>query len=84
MWNPVDIWHYIKKEKIPVISIYFSKPGKRYRNIGCEVCCNPIESKAATITKIIKEPEKDSAQNNLEDINDTYTIRKLKSEKKTI
>lgn len=56
-WREADIWRYIKKEKIPAVSLYFAKDGKRYRSIGCECCCVPINSHAFTIDKIIKELE---------------------------
>lgn len=54
-WREIDIWRYIKREKLPVVSLYFSNKGKRYRSIGCADCCQPIESKANTINKIITE-----------------------------
>jgi len=54
-WREVDIWMYIKREGIPVTSLYFALQGKRYRSIGCETCCNPVESDADTIDKIIEE-----------------------------
>jgi len=54
-WREIDIWKYIKRERIPVVSLYFAKDGKRYRSIGCEPCCNPILSNADTLDKIIEE-----------------------------
>lgn len=54
-WREIDIWEYIRRENIPVVSLYFAKNGKRYRSIGCETCCNPINSSADTLDKIIKE-----------------------------
>ena len=56
-WREIDIWRYIKREKIPVIGLYFAKNKKRYRSIGCACCCEPIESTSDTIDKIIKELE---------------------------
>ncbi|MFN7170135.1 MAG: sulfate adenylyltransferase subunit CysD [Candidatus Omnitrophota bacterium] len=56
-WREIDIWGYIKREKIPIINLYFAKKGKRYRSIGCEPCCEPVPSEANTIDKIIKELE---------------------------
>ena len=60
-WREIDIWRYIKREGIPVVNLYFAKKvnGKwlRYRSIGCEPCCKPIESKANTLDKIIEELE---------------------------
>ena len=54
-WTEVDIWEYIKREKIPIIDLYFAKDGKRYRSIGCKCCCGPVESEAADIDAIIHE-----------------------------
>ncbi|MBU4312097.1 MAG: sulfate adenylyltransferase subunit CysD [Candidatus Omnitrophica bacterium] len=56
-WREIDIWRYIKREKLPVIDLYFARKNKRYRSIGCECCCQPVTSKANTIDKIIKELE---------------------------
>ncbi len=54
-WNEIDIWRYVKQEKMPVVPLYFSKKGKRYRSIGCEPCCRAIDSKASNIDEIIEE-----------------------------
>ncbi len=54
-WREMDVWRYIKRERLPVVNLYFAKNGKRYRSIGCQCCCQPIESQADTIDKIIKE-----------------------------
>jgi len=54
-WTELDIWKYIYKEKIPVVSLYFAKDQKRYRSIGCASCCSPIDSHANSIKKIVKE-----------------------------
>lgn len=54
-WREIDIWRYIKKENLPTVNLYFSRKMQRYRSIGCECCCRPIESSADTIDKIIKE-----------------------------
>jgi len=54
-WTELDIWLYIRREKIPIIPLYFSKNGKRYRSIGCECCCCPIDSDATDIDKAIEE-----------------------------
>jgi len=55
IWREIDIWEYIKREKIPMVSLYFAKDHKRYRSIGCECCCNPVKSDADTIDKIVEE-----------------------------
>lgn len=54
-WTELDIWEYIKREAIPTVSLYFAKNGKRYRSIGCEPCCSPIDSEADTVDKLIEE-----------------------------
>ena len=54
-WTEMDIWKYIEREKIPMVDLYLAKDGKRYRSIGCETCCNPVDSNADTVEKIIEE-----------------------------
>jgi sulfate adenylyltransferase subunit 2 len=54
-WTELDIWQYVMRENIPIVELYIAKNGKRYRSIGCETCCNPIDSNADTIQKIVEE-----------------------------
>lgn len=54
-WTELDIWQYIKRENIPIIDLYFAKDGKRYRSIGCQCCCGPIDSNASNIDEVIAE-----------------------------
>ena len=56
-WTEVDIWKYIKREKLPINPLYFAKDGKRYRSLGCQPCTAPVESSAKNIDEIIKEVE---------------------------
>ena len=42
-WTEVNIWEYIHREKIPVVSLYFSKEGRRYRSLGCAPCTSGID-----------------------------------------
>lgn len=56
-WTEVDIWRYTKRENIPVVPLYFSRDGKRYRSLGEKNITFPIESEAATIDDIIHELE---------------------------
>jgi sulfate adenylyltransferase subunit 2 len=56
-WTELDVWRYIKKENLPIVDLYFSKEGKRYRSIGCQLCCEPIVSEAATLDDILEELE---------------------------
>lgn len=81
-WREIDIWRYIKQEKIPVINLYFAKGGKRYRSIGCECCCEPIPSNANTIDKIIKELEETKTAERAgraQDKEKAYAMQKLRS-----
>jgi sulfate adenylyltransferase subunit 2 len=54
-WREPDIWRYVQRERIPVVNLYFARNGRRYRSIGCETCCSPVESDAATIDAIVEE-----------------------------
>ena len=55
-WSEVNIWEYIQKENIPIISLYFNQGnGKRYRSLGCWPCTDPINSDARTVEEIITE-----------------------------
>ncbi len=54
-WNEIDIWKYIKRERIPVNPLYFSRNGYRYRSLGCTHCTVPLKSNAKTVDDIIKE-----------------------------
>lgn len=55
-WTELDIWEYIKKENIPVVSLYFDQgDGKRYRSLGCWPCTLPVDSNAKNVDEIIEE-----------------------------
>ncbi|TLU82798.1 MAG: sulfate adenylyltransferase subunit 2 [Chlorobium sp.] len=55
-WTELNIWEYIEREKIPVVSLYFNQGnGHRYRSLGCYPCTNPVESDARTLRDIIDE-----------------------------
>lgn len=54
-WREIDIWRYTKREGLPIVDLYLAKDGKRYRSIGCACCCQPVESRADTVDKIIRE-----------------------------
>ena len=81
-WRELDVWRYIQKEKIPIVPLYLAKNNKRYRSIGCETCCFPVDSKADTIKKIIKELETThiaERSGRAQDKEDAYTMQKLRS-----
>ncbi|MBO7073181.1 MAG: sulfate adenylyltransferase subunit CysD, partial [Acetobacter sp.] len=56
-WREIDIWRYIARENIPVVDLYFSKNGKRYRSLGDLDITFPVESNASTLEEIIIELE---------------------------
>ena len=56
-WTELDIWRYIRRENIPIVSLYFARDGKRYRSLGDQDITHPVESSAATIDEIIAELE---------------------------
>ncbi len=56
-WNEIDVWNYIKQEKIPVNPLYFSRNGYRYRSLGCTHCTIPLKSDARGVNDIIRELE---------------------------
>ncbi|NLP48607.1 MAG: sulfate adenylyltransferase subunit 2 [Clostridiales bacterium] len=55
-WTELDIWEYIRRENVPVVSLYFDQgQGKRYRSLGCWPCTHPVESQAKNLDEIIEE-----------------------------
>lgn len=56
-WTEVDIWRYIAREQIPVVPLYFSKDGYRYRSLGEVGTTAPVASNADTVEQIIAELE---------------------------
>jgi len=81
-WREIDVWEYIKRENIPAVSLYFAKRGKRYRSIGCQCCCSPVNSKADKIDKIIEELKNSKVSERsgrAQDKESSYTMQKLRS-----
>jgi sulfate adenylyltransferase subunit 2 len=56
-WTELDIWRYIDREQIPIVDLYFSKDGKRYRSLGDHDITFPVASNASTLAQIIAELE---------------------------
>lgn len=55
-WTELNIWEYIQREQIPVVSLYFDcGTGTRYRSLGCHPCTKPVASTAANVEEIIEE-----------------------------
>ncbi|MFA4880052.1 MAG: sulfate adenylyltransferase subunit CysD [Candidatus Doudnabacteria bacterium] len=81
-WTEKDIWAYIKRENIPIVKLYFAKEGKRYRSIGCEPCCMPIDSNASTLAEIVAELETTKIaerSGRAQDKETAYMMQKLRS-----
>ena len=81
-WSEVDIWLYIKRENIPVVSLYFAKNGYRYRSIGCKICTKPIKSNAKTIDEIIEEIKREKGTERVgraQDKEDPYIMQRLRA-----
>ncbi len=55
-WTELDIWEYIQRENIPIVSLYFDRgDGMRYRSLGCDPCTKPVKSKAKNVAEVIAE-----------------------------
>jgi sulfate adenylyltransferase subunit 2 len=81
-WNEVDVWSYVKKEKVPVVPLYFSRNGYRYRSLGCTHCTVPLKSEAKNIDDIIKElegTETDERSGRSQDKEKEYVMQKLRA-----
>ena len=54
-WTEEDIWAYTQRENIPIIPLYLSNNGKRYRSLGDQDITNPVASDASNIEEILTE-----------------------------
>ncbi len=55
-WTELNIWEYIDRENIPIVSLYFNHgDGTRYRSLGCMPCTNPIRSESHNPGEIVEE-----------------------------
>lgn len=55
-WTELDVWEYIERENIPVVSLYFDQgKGTRYRSLGCGPCTTPVQSTAQNVREVIEE-----------------------------
>ena len=81
-WREIDIWQYTKRENIPTVDLYYAKNGKRFRSIGCETCCSPIDSDADNIEKMIEELKTSrisERSGRAQDKEDDYMMQKLRA-----
>ncbi len=56
-WTEIDIWRYTRREGIPIIPLYLSRDGKRYRSLGDADITFPIASTASSLDEIVTELE---------------------------
>lgn len=56
-WTEADIWAYTRREEIPIISLYLSRNGKRYRSLGDADITFPVKSDARNLDEILEELE---------------------------
>lgn len=54
-WAEIDIWSYTRNEGLPLVPLYFSRSGYRYRSLGCEPATAPVPSNARNVDEIIQE-----------------------------
>jgi sulfate adenylyltransferase subunit 2 len=81
-WREVDIWKYVRRENLPVNPLYFARDGMRYRSLGCNTCCSPVESTASSVDEFIAEIEGGRTAERAgraQDKEDAYTMQKLRA-----
>ena len=81
-WRELDVWRYVQRERLPAVSLYFAKSGKRYRSIGCGVCCSPVPSEASDLAAVIEElttTRTAERSGRAQDKESAYTMQKLRS-----
>lgn len=81
-WNEIDIWNYIKREKIPINPLYLAKNGLRYRSLGCTHCSSPMKSEAKNIEDIIyelKHTKEDERSGRQQDKEKEYIMQRLRA-----
>lgn len=81
-WTELDIWLYIRANNIPVLSLYQSQNGKRYRSVGCAPCTGFVESQATTMDEIIQELRVTTVgerAGRAQDQADRYALQKLRA-----
>jgi sulfate adenylyltransferase subunit 2 len=81
-WTELDIWEYVQRENIPIVDLYFARGGKRFRSIGCESCCAPVDSDADTIEKVVEELKTTNTAERAgraQDKESAYVMQKLRS-----
>lgn len=81
-WTELDVWLYIRAQGIPVLDLYFSKEGRRYRSVGCAPCTGTVPSGAVTLDEIIEELRITTVgerSGRAQDKADRYALQKLRA-----
>jgi len=81
-WREIDIWEYVRAEKIPLPDLYFANSGHRFRSIGCQTCCKSLESRAVTVDDVIAEiqqAKEGERAGRAQDKEDEATMQKLRA-----
>ncbi len=81
-WTELNVWEYIARENIPIIDLYFSRGGRRYRSLGCAPCTGSIESEASNVEEIIEELRNTNISERsgrAQDQENTYAMQKLRA-----
>ncbi len=79
-WTEIDVWEYVRQERLPVVPLYFAKNGCRYRSIGCEPCCQTVPSEATTVEEILAELAVTTTRERAGRVQDKeYAMQKLRS-----
>jgi sulfate adenylyltransferase subunit 2 len=81
-FNEVDVWNFIKTNKIPINPLYFAKDGYRYRSLGCTHCTVPLKSNADTLDKImaeLRETKVEERSGRQQDKEKEYVMQKLRA-----
>ncbi len=80
-WTELNVWEYIHREGIPIIDLYFSRNGRRYRSLGCTQCTGTFQSDAKDIPGIIEELKHTKDQeraHRAQDKEGIYAMQKLR------
>lgn len=74
-WTERDIWNYIQTEDLPIVSLYLSKDGKRYRSLGCQPCTQAMSSEAQNLSEVLQElKQSQGSERALRMIDHTHTF----------
>jgi sulfate adenylyltransferase subunit 2 len=81
-WTELDVWEYIRRERLPIMPLYFSNNGTRYRSLGCAPCTGTIQSSAGSIDEIIEELRgigTSERAGRAQDLEHAYAMQKLRT-----